>query len=245
MRVKTPVRGGLGGGGYGPIGLISAVPFEAASFIEKLKGKPLQGKHVTGRLGRNPVVYVASGIGVANAAHAATLLVERFSPRLIINFGIGGAYPSSGLKQGDIAVAEKEVYADAGLLLKEGFYGMEAIGIPLFTRGKRRYFNEFPMDKGLLRAALKITGASSGVFLTVSASTGTLKRALELKRRYNGLCENMEGASVAHISALYGVPMLELRGISNMVGDRETRGWDKDTASKRCQAAVLEVLGRL
>jgi futalosine hydrolase len=51
----------------------------------------------------------------------------------------------------------------------------------------------------------------------------------------------MEGAAVAQIAALYGIPMLEVRGISNMVEDRDLRRWDKKTASLNCQKAVLEL----
>jgi nucleoside phosphorylase len=40
--------------------------------------------------------------------HAATLH-RKFSPSAVINFGIGGAYPS-GAEIGDIAIADKEIY---------------------------------------------------------------------------------------------------------------------------------------
>ena len=35
------------------------------------------------------------------------------------------------------------------------------------------------------------------------------------------VAESMEGAAAAHICALYGVPFLEIAGISNMVADRD------------------------
>ena len=221
-----------------PIGLISAVAFEA----DRL------GLRRAGRVHGKPVVYMASGVGIANAPNAATVLIERFSPRLIILFGIGGAYPHSGFGVGDVVAAKKEIYADAGLILKDGFHGMKETGLPLLRKGRRKFFNEFPLDRTLLKKALSI-GLPSGVFLTVSASTGTLKRALELERRYGADCENMienmEGAAAAHICALYGTPLIEIRGISNIVEDRDIKKWDKETASLNCQKAVLELIKRL
>jgi futalosine hydrolase len=224
------------------IGLITAVPFEGQLLLKELKDvKKVTPFTVTGRLGKNRIVYAVSGIGIANAAHAATLLIEKFSPCLVIVFGIGGAYPQAGLKIGDIALAEKEIYADTGV---EG-YDAKAIGIPLLKKGRKKYFNEFPLNKGLVRKVLNLTdqgNIKSGVFLTVSESTGTLRRAKQLKKKYNAICENMEGAAVVHICTRYGVPVLELRGISNIVEDRDTDKWDKKLASENCQKVIIELL---
>jgi futalosine hydrolase len=52
----------------------------------------------------------------------------------------------------------------------------------------------------------------------------------------------MEGASVAQICARYGVPLLELRGISNMVEDRNPDAWEKELAAANCQKVVMEIL---
>lgn len=60
----------------------------------------------------------------------------------------------------------------------------------------------------------------TGVFLTVSACTGNLKRAKFLERKFNALCENMEGFAIAKSAQLYNVPVTEIRSISNMITDR-------------------------
>ena len=110
-------------------------------------------------------------------------MIERFSPRIIINFGIGGAYPSSDLRVGDVAIADKEIYGDEGLWLKDGFHTVDSTGIPFLKKGRRKYFNEFPLhphppsvasrtDLARGRQGVKI---KSGAFVTVSASTGTNK----------------------------------------------------------------------
>jgi futalosine hydrolase len=192
------------------------------------------------------VIFAVSGIGKTNAAHAATILIERYSPHCLVNFGIGGAYPSSGLQVGDIAVAEREVYADEGVLLNDGLHSLQITGIPLLKIGRRRYFNEFPADKRLARIATKASGTvahcGSGVFLTVSSCTGTAERAGELEARFNPVCENMEGAAIAHICCLYRVSFVEIRGISNIVEDRDLSGWDIRLAAENSQNAVRKFI---
>ncbi len=239
------------------IALLSSVPEEGTLFIRQLKKKSVMaGKSVyNGRIHGKEVICMVSGMGKVNAAHAATLLIEKFSPDKIILFGVGGAYPSAGLSVGDIALAEKEAYGDEGVLTNQGFLKAEFIGIPLVKSGRRRFFNEFPLDRKLVERAVEsslrvtryaspVTNVKSGTFVTVSTCTGTRKRALELRNRFRAICENMEGAAVAHICTLYGTPMIEIRGISNIVEDRDKSKWDMKLAADNCQAAVMEFMKR-
>lgn len=231
--------------------MIAAVPVEGNIIARGLKcarEKSSAGlTWQTGRLGRYEIVYVVSGIGKTNAAHAATVLIQNFSPSMVVNFGIGGAYPSSGLKTGDIAVASKEVYADEGVLLKDSFQTLKLIGIPLLKIGRRRYFNEFPTDLELARKMMEASNACGlralkGVFATVSTCTGTKKRAGELSKRFGAICENMEGAAIAHNCLIYGIPFVEVRGISNIAKERDIFEWKIGPASINCQKTVIEFI---
>jgi futalosine hydrolase len=240
----------LSGPKYGVIGAVSAVPREGEFFVGGLKN--LKRKAIgpllsyQGKVGGRDVVYVISGMGKTNAAHASALLAREYPLSLVINFGVGGAYPGKGLKVGEIAVATKEIYADEGVLLKDGFHPLDLTGVPLVRLRRRRLFNEFPLDRRFGRAALlssrRIVNAKSGTFNTVSLCTGTKKRAKELSERFDAICENMEGAAVAHLCSLYEVPFVEMRGISNIVEDRDLRKWDIGLAAENCQRALMEFL---
>jgi futalosine hydrolase len=220
---------------------MTAVPFEARHIVECLR-KDGSGPFYTGTIGEKKAVYISSGLGAVNASHALTLLIERYFPESIVLFGIGGAYPSSGLKIGDIAVAEKEIYADAGVIDETGINGLEAIGIPLVKIRKRRFFNEFPLRTPDIKNLMPNTQVKKGIFLTVSAVSGSSGRAETLGSRFNAVCENMEGAAAAHLCAIYGIPLTEIRGISNIAGVRDKRRWNKALASENCQKAVMGFL---
>ena len=238
-----------------PIGLISAVPIESNIILRNLKNiheKDYRGMTIQkGTLGNASVISVTSGIGKTNASRGTTLLIEKFAPYMIIHLGVGGAYPSSGLKKGNIAIADEEIYGDEGILLADGFHTAEMIGIPFLIKAGEQYYNEFPLDKKLLKMAVSIssityhassTAVKSGPFLTLSTCTGTLKRAKELEKTFHAICENMEGAAVAHVCAFYGIPMVEIRGISNIVGKGDKKEWDINLAAENCQRVVMELL---
>jgi len=60
--------------------------------------------------------------------------------------------------------------------------------------------------------------------------------------RTGGICENMEGAAIAQVCALYRIPFLELRGISNLVVDRNPQEWRLTEAADQAQWAVKTLL---
>lgn len=228
------------------IGLISAVPFEAALVRSSLRGvKKIREGIVSGTIDGRHCIHAESGMGGTNAARAATILIETCAPSVILHFGIGGAYHGGGLGVGDIAVATEEVYADLGVITRDGFMNLSAMECPILTRGRKKFYNIFPMSRGLVRKALAIKEVHlvAGKFLTVTTATGTNKRADELIAIFGQpICENMEGAAVAHVCAGYGLPVLELRGISNMVEDRDIKGWKKERAAEVAQSAVLGLI---
>ena len=188
------------------------------------------------------IVICIGGIGKVNAAHGTTLLLERFAPDMIYVIGVGGAYPSSGLNLGDITLAEKEIYGDEGLALKNGFCTLDEIGLPLLKSEDSQYFNEFEM---FIPEKLK-EFKNKGRFTTVSSCTGSLEKAYELERRFGAICENMEGAAVAHICSLLGTPLIEIRGVSNIIEDRKAEPLNKQDiirASENVQRFFLDIIG--
>lgn len=241
-----------------------------------------------------PAVLVISGYDKANAAAATSLLVERFAPVLVINFGIAGAFPGSRLAPGGVALATADSYADTGASSPQGWRPAEEFGLPLAEVHGRRFWNTFPLDAALVQgaaAALRragweeeeadgavddatadaadgftprapVAGAPGlsdgdaapgrgagrgrrlkrGPCVTLSQVTGTADEALALETRWGAVAESMEGAACAHMCALYGIPFLEVRGISNLVGDRDRSRWDVRGAAAEAADAVRAVL---
>ena len=64
-----------------------------------------------------------------------------------------------------------------------------------------------------------------GRFVTVSTCTGTDCLGAESKVERVGAVENMEGAAIAHVAHLHGIPVGEVRGISNIVTNRDKKSW--------------------
>lgn len=174
----------------------------------------------------HPGTVCVCGIGRVNTASFLTEEIITRRPNGVLLVGCAGAYHGSGLSIGDIAVAQTEVSADEGVVEKTGFQSMEEIGIPLLIKQDIVYFNVFPANEFLAGRLLTCAWAEGltaekGRFITVSAVSGTKQRADAINQRIGALCENMEGAAAAHTCMKYDIPFAEIRGISNLSGERK------------------------
>lgn len=191
----------------------------------------LEGRLLRGQLAsRADLTIICTGIGPVNAAHAVTLAITRDRPEAIVVCGVGGAYPGAGLGVGDVAWADVECYGDLGADAPSGFLDLEALGFPLIA-GPPPVYNDLPLQL--------FPAARHAKFVTVSSCTGTDAAARAIADRTGGAVENMEGAAVAHVAYLHGIPVGEVRGISNMVTNRDTSAWRLRDAAVAAQEALV------
>ena len=176
------------------------------------------------------VAIVRTGVGPVNAAHAATLFIATTGARAIVVCGVGGAYPGSGLQIGDVVCAESESYGDLGAQTPSGFLDMKALGFPIVELPEP-LFNDLPMQIFPVERRAR--------FVTMTSCTGTDAAAREIAVRTRGAVESMEGAAIAHVARLHNLPVGEVRGISNLVTDRDTRAWRLKEASVAAQEALI------
>ena len=233
--------------------ILCATPQEISPFSGQY---PAVGQSVTqtgiklfdGHIGHVSYRLTVTGAGVFNTAHALTAVLEKICPQLILQTGIAGAFPGSGLDVGDVAVADQEQYIHTGVC--DGT--MEKIPLPfdLIKDSPETRQGGYQLDADLARvfyehlcSSLKggKTHVAKGGFITVSSITAGKSMADRIYKVYSPLMEAMEGAAAAHISRLYKIPFVQARSASNEVGERDKSKWDIKTAADRivliCEAA--------
>ena len=219
-----------------------------------------------------PLVLAVSGCDKVNAAHTLTCLLQamRPPPKLVLQVGIAGAFqhtsmgldtgtPASGPEVGDIVLATEEVYSDTGSFGAEEWLSAAELGLPIACVDGVETGGIFTLDSDLVAAAresIEIAewqGAPprihAGVCVTASRITGCRSEADAIAERWGALAESMEGAAAAHVCALHGVPFLEIRGISNVVGEPDRNAWQIESAvrvaAQAALAATAALAGRL
>lgn len=188
--------------------VVTAVSLESDAVVRGLKSHP--GFHV-----------LMAGVGPTAAAAATAKALASAKYDMVISMGIGGGFPGKA-EVGSVVVADEIVAADLGVETQEGFQSIDELGF-----GTTRY----KVDAGLVNrvaGAMRIAGlpVTTGSILTVSTVTGTASSALQMVERVPGaVVEAMEGYGVAVAAHASGVPFMEIRSVSNMVGPRDRTAW--------------------
>ena len=180
---------------------------------------------------------IIAGVGRTNAAHATTKEIVRNGPYdAVLNAGVAGALPGSGLEIGDVLVSSACVYAEEGIITPHGFVDIESIGFALGDFAG----NAVPVDEVLL----EVLGARFriGPIATVATCSGTDAAAASVASRTDALAEAMEGAAVVHVARRLYHSAIELRAISNQTGDRSNQQWNLDTAFEALHDATHEAV---
>jgi futalosine hydrolase len=155
---------------------------------------------------------IVGGVGPATSAAATSAALAADGYDLVICAGVGGGF--APLEPGQLAVASSVAFADLGAETGSGFES--------FDFATDRY----AVQPRLAVAVADRTGARLGTVLTVATVTGTAARAHALLARFpDAVAEGMEGAGVAAAAQLHGIPFVEIRAISNVVGPRDRPSW--------------------
>lgn len=184
-----------------------------------------------------------TGVGPVNAALSiGRILGECKGISGVLNLGVAGSFDLEQAPLGSIVAADSEVWPEYGLRTADGV-DPEGIKFPVWeysgVDGRYSVWDRIELDSEKGFRMLNLSPPKdllSGTSMTVSGVTGTEERARMLMERYKPLTENMEGFSLALACLQAGIPFLELRTVSNLVGSRKPEHWKLDDA--------LQALGR-
>ncbi len=205
-------------------------------------------------VGGRRVRLVVTGIGKANtaAALAATCTparglaaADRPPPR-VLQFGVAGAYPGSGLSPTAVAVARSERDLDLGPSVGTGDgerVGLEAIGIPLLPGTGS--FDRLELGGPLAELVAEQLEAPLVDFATSDGITSSPQLAAATSERWGVAVESMEGFAAAQVARALGLEFVEVRSVSNRVGDRDKANWRLAEAVAVAAAAAHRALALL
>ena len=183
------------------------------ALLEEKKPTVIRGfRFVRGKIGKQEVVLMQSGIGKVCAATGTTMMIHHFVPDRILNTGVAGGIDDS-LRVMDIVIGKEIVYHD--VWCGEGNEMGQVQGLPARYAG----------DTALLHAALSVHTdvilhegliCSGDRFITNAEELQQIKSAFP-----DGLAVDMESGAIAQTCHLFGVPFLSCRVISDTPGHVE------------------------
>ena len=184
--------------------LTAATEFEIASFINY--------KH-------EKYDVLITGVGIPSTLFHLQKRLNQVDYDLVIQAGIAGCFNNT-LNLGDLVLIEKDAFGDIGMEEKNHF-------TPIFKSGFVDE-NEFPFENGWLKnnnhllkqSSLKIVSA-----VTVNKVSDSILQKEQLIKNFNPAIESMEGAAFHYVCLQENIPFVQMRSISNHVGERDKTNW--------------------
>lgn len=180
--------------------------------------------------------YLLTGVGAISTAFALERYISSSSPTLLIQIGIAGAYGDK-LKVGSAVAVLEEYMSDMGVFEKDGYKDIFDMG--LIEK------NEFPFLNSALRNPNEIILSKSSLPMVKGMGVNEISTSPEkinlFKEQYGVDIESMEGNAFHYVCLMNKIPFIQLRGISNKVGERNKSLWEIN----KSLTAVLDATNNL
>ena len=228
------------------IGIIGAMEQEVAVLRAKLENTQtitVAGcEFYQGTLSGKEVVITRSGIGKVAASIATTLLLERFSPKAVINTGSAGGFDPA-LHVGDVVISSEVRFHDVDVT---------AFGYEIGQMAQQPA--AFVADAELITLAQTCLAEQAEIHSAVGLiCTGDqfMHRDDQLQKAVTHFplmkaCE-MEAGAVGQVCHQFKVPFVVVRALSDIAGKEQAESFEAflDVAAKHSSAMVLAMIARM
>jgi len=208
------------------------------SDAKKISDQPLLFEKKVGNVNTHILI---GGIGTAFMSYKLTKALSIHKYSFVINVGIGGAF-SSLFSLGEVLHVHNEVFAGIGLLDKDAFTNLFEMN--LLTAGEFPFTQNFLHNFSLINnKVIEALPTANGVTVNTlfTKNMGADMRYAKL----NPHIESMEGAAVFYVCMMEHIPFVQIRAISNYVGETNKNLWNIPLAVENLHNTLLEVLGEI
>ena len=230
----------------GPIAIIGAMPQEVIRLVEQLDDasqlEVAGAQFHSGRLHGIDVVVLQSGIGKVNVTVSTTVLMERFSPRCIINTGSAGGF-GDHMQIGDVVISSEVRHHDVDVTA----FGYEMGQVP----GMPAAYLPNAELVSVARNSIQSLGGLNvheGLICTADSFMSDPVRVQNVRELFpTMLAAEMEAAAIAQTCHLYSCPFVIIRALSDIAGQHAEQSFDQFIvqAGEHSARMVAEMVKRL
>ena len=194
--------------------VIAATNKEISPFLDQYRGNPEWSRNMD-------IDVLITGIGMTATTYR---LVKHFNlkrPDFVIQAGVAGCFNTS-IPLGSVLAIKQDTIADESVIeLKKLKTIFELKLVPQ---------DQFPYKKGWLinpgDTFTKKNKLKAVKGISVNQITTSRQMIQFYKEEFNPVTESMEGAALHYVCLAENIPFLQIRSISNYIGERNKKNWD-------------------
>ena len=194
----------------------------------------------TGTSQRLKLRFHQSGVGMLATAVSLTKLVAEEQPDLVIQAGIAGTFDNKAVLDRTVVIKE-EILGDMGV--EEDGKWKDIFDLKL-EKSSYHPYERRKLPNPWLSAynLLKLPEVSS---ISVNQVSTHPERIDHLIKKYNPYTESMEGAALHYVCRQGNIPFLQIRSLSNYIGERNKANWKMKEAITNLNEVLLKYVDRL
>ena len=178
--------------------------------------------------------FLITGVGTPTTVYNLLKKIAYKQYDFILQVGVAGSFKEF-FKLGDVVFVKSDCFADLGAIENKKFHSI----FDLNFNG----LNEFPFKKGMLENEFKMQlSLKEAKGITVNCLTDEMEQIGILQGKYQADVESMEGAALHFVCLQEGIPFLQIRGISNFVGERDKSEWQLKSAIINSNRVALKII---
>jgi len=189
---------------------------------------------------RLKICFHQSGVGMLASTFSLTKLVMEEKPDLILQIGLAGCFDDS-VELGKVVVIDKEIDGNSGV--EENGKWRDLFNLKLeranYPPYEKRMLPNPHVEKFNLLKLKTVTG------ITVNEISTRKERIKQLVQKYEPVIESMEGAALHYVCRNTNTTFLQMRTISNYVGERDKTKWMMKEALTNLNLTLLKYIDKL
>jgi futalosine hydrolase len=210
--------------------LIAATSFEIQPVINYLQQQPY-------RVDGHRVEVLIAGIGGMHTTYQLTNRLLQNRPDYVIQAGIGGSF-SKNYPPGAVVLVQQEVSGDLGV--EENKQWKDLFDMKLQATDELPYTGKWLVNPHTAQwEFLELPFVNS---VSVNEITSQPERIAQLQQNYAATVESMEGAALHYVCLQQQVPFIQIRGISNYVGERDKNQWKMKEAIEKLNEQLIRMI---
>jgi futalosine hydrolase len=172
--------------------------------------------------GEDPAKRLAiliTGVGCTATTYQLIEAINKNRPDLILQAGIAGTFLTGQYER--VVGIKEDLFADLGVWEKDRFNTIFDLNLA--------NPNDFPFTDGMLvNPNKKLAGMADLRMvrgITVNEITTSDEKILCYQQQFSPVVESMEGASFHYVCIRQQIPFLQIRAVSNKIGERDKTKW--------------------
>lgn len=179
-----------------------------------------------------------TGVGMMATAYSLSKAIHTKRPDFILQAGVAGCLDPN-LPLTKIVMVENESVGDLGV--EENSF-KTLFDLNLLDANASPWKNK-KLSNNISR--LKTVGLTIVDGVTVNEISTNKERIAYYREQLNASVESMEGAALHFVALQEGIPFLQMRSLSNFVGERDKSKWVMGMAIGNLNIELQRILGRM